>query len=312
MRPPPFTLTLAALVANGVFLIVQVAWLLLFSLFVSTARPVNTPVVFVMMVLSMAFAAPFAAYFGTRVLINFKRLHATRPPWRLLILCTLSVPLCVLLYAVLMDMHRVWLGGSSSLQQLDPALIAIILTCTLPVVVGGGFCGFKLATRFAPLQMLRVNLIARPHPPLNVRFTVLCIMVPSAVAYTALCAPLLFWLGSRFGARPGYALSLLVVTTLIGFLCCASGALLVVFSCLQREIWKWNWYAYGSGACIFVYSIVGSSIFTYTLNIANSDRALLALHVLLLSLGLSCMGGAVAYLGAYEFVASIFKNKKYD
>ena len=91
-----------------------------------------------------------------------------------------------------------------------------------------------------------------------------------------------------------------------------TGALLVVFSALQREIWQWHWYAYGSGACIFLYSVVGSSIFTFTLNIAGSDRLLLALHITLLSLGLSTMCGAVSYLSAYEFVASIFRNKKYD
>ena len=177
MRPPPFTLTLAALVANGVFLIVQLAWLLLFSLFVSTARPVDTPVVFVMMVLSMAFAAPFAAYFGTRVLINFKRLHATRPPWRLLILCTLSVPLCAFVCRV--DGHASRVVGR---QFLAPAARPCVDChhCDVHAARGCGrrLRGFRLATRFAPLQTLRVNPIARPHPPLNVRFTVLSMMVP--------------------------------------------------------------------------------------------------------------------------------------
>ena len=312
MRPPPYTLTLAGFVGNGVFLIMQIVWLLLFSMFIDTTTTVNGPVAFVVLLSSMVLAAPFGVYFGTRVLINVKRLHATRPPWRLLLSCTLSVPTCVLVYAVLIDSHRVWLGGSSSLQQIDPAIIAVAVFGTLPVLVGGGYVGFKVCTRFAPLQTLRVNPIARRSPVMNVRFTFACLFIPSAVAFSALCAPLMFWLGSRFGARPGYALWLLVVTTLVGFLCCVSGALLVVFSTLQRENWKWHWYAFGSGASIFLYSIVGSSIFTFTLNIASSDRVLMVLHIVLISVGVSSMCGAVAYLSAYEFVCSIYKNKKYD
>jgi len=312
MRPPVYTITLATLTGNGVFLIMQVLWLVLFTLFVDTSQAVNGVVAFVILLSSMVLAAPFGAYFGTRVLINVKRLHKTRPPWKLLLLCSLSVPACVLLYAILIDAHRVYLGGNSSLQQIDPVIIAVAVVGTVPVLVGGAFVGFKFCTRFAPLQTLRINPIARRKPKLNIRFTFASMFVPSAVAYTALCAPLLFWLGSRFGARPGYALSLLIVTSLVGFLCCVSGALLVVFSALQREIWQWHWYAYGSGACIFLYSVVGSSIFTFTLNIAGSDRLLLALHITLLSLGLSTMCGAVSYLSAYEFVASIFRNKKYD
>ena len=312
MRPPAYTLTLAAFVGNGVFLIMQIVWLLLFSMFIDSSTTVNGPVAFVVLLPSMVLAAPFGVYFGTRVLINVKRLHATRPPWRLVLSCTLTVPTCVLVYAVLIDSHRVWLGGSSSLQQIDPVIIVAALMGTLPVLVGGGYVGFKVCTRFAPLQTLRVNPIPRSQPPMNVRFAIACLFVPSAVAYTALCAPLLFWLGSRFGARPGYALSLLVVTTLVGFLCCVSGALLVTFSTLQREYWRWHWYAFGSGACIFLYSLVGSLIFTFTIHIASSDRLLMGLHIVLISAGLSTMCGAIAYLSAYEFVCSIYKNKKYD
>ena len=229
MRPPAYTLTLASLVGNGVFLVMQIVWLLVFSVFINTSTAVNGLVAFVVLLSSMVLAAPFAVYFGTRVLINVKRLHPTRPPWKLLLSCTLTVPSCVLLYAVLIDVHRVWLGGSSSLQQIDPVFIAVALVSTLPLLLGGGLVGFKVCTRFAPLQTLRINPIARSQPAMNVRFTFACLFIPSAVAFSALCAPLLFWLGSRFGARPGYALSLLIVTSLVGFLCCVSGALLVVF-----------------------------------------------------------------------------------
>ena len=38
----------------------------------------------------------------------------------------------------------------------------------------------------------------------------------------------------------------------------------------------------------------------------------MALHIVLISVGLSTMCGAIAYLSAYEFVCSIYKNKKYD
>ena len=151
MRPPVFTLTLASLVGNGVFLVMQIVWLLVFSMFINTSTAVNGLVAFLVLLSSMVLAAPFAVYFGTRVLINVKRLHHTRPPWKLLLSCTLTVPACVLVYALLIDAHRVWLGGSSSLQQIDPVFIAVAVMSTVPLLLSGGLVGFKVCSRFAPL-----------------------------------------------------------------------------------------------------------------------------------------------------------------
>lgn len=315
VRQPKYASVLAALVGNGIFLLVQILLLMLCAVIqsnVDVAVSVEGLHALIILLLSMLLSAVPAAYSVTHVLINLRMLDAAgKIPWRILLPSVWCTPVSIFAYACLLDLRRVMLGGTSSLQ-MNHAVVLLIVGLTAPLLAGAGMLGFRLCCSFADLPSLRVHVIARPLPKISIRFILLCMFVPSAVIYTSFSAPVFFMLGSSFGSRPYYALSLLLCTTVVGIACSISGALLVTFVCLQKEIWNWHWFAFGSSAVVAVYCMVGSAVFSANLRIGYMDNVVLLFHICIVSASLSCVCGSVAYLSAFKFVNSIFQNKKYD
>lgn len=315
LRPPKYPRVLAILIGNGMFLLVQVFLLVVCAVIQSSVDvfvSVEGLQALIILLFSMQLSAVPAGYCSTKVLINLRILDTSgKTPWRVLLPSVWCSPVFMFAYACLLDLRRVMLGGTSSLQ-MNHAVVLIIVLLTAPMLASAGLVGFRLCCRLSPLPSLRVHPIARNLPKMSIRFIVICLFVPSAVIYTSFSAPVFFMLGSSFGSRPYYALSLLLCTTLVGIACSISGALLVVFVCLQKEIWNWHWFAYGSSSMVALYCCIGSAIFAANLRIGHMDSVVLVFHICIVSASLSCVCGAVAYLSALEFVNSIFQNKKYD
>lgn len=315
LRPPKFARLLSVLVGNGIFLFVQVLLLMLCAVIQSSVDvfvSVQGLQALLILLLSMLLSALPAGYFSTQVLVNLRVLDTSgKVPWRVLLPSVWCTPATMFAYACLLDLRRVMLGGTSSLQ-VNHAVVLLILTLTAPALAGVGLVGFRLCCGFAALPSLRVNPIPRVVPKISIRFIMMCLFVPSAVIYTSFSAPVFFMLGSSFGSRPYYALSLLLCTTMVGIGCSISAAILVVFVFLQKEIWNWHWAAYGCSAMVGLYCFIGSTIFSANLPIEHMDVVVLFFHICIVSTSLSCVCGSVAYLSAFKFVNSIFQNKKYD
>ncbi|KAK9370185.1 hypothetical protein V1509DRAFT_637789 [Lipomyces kononenkoae] len=309
-RPPVHKGVLASLIGAGVQMFVMA-----FSVLVIAALGLLSPSYrggFLSFALFLfAFAGVFSGYFSSRLYKSFKGEKWIKNALRTAML----VPGILLGYVVALNFLS-WSQSSSSAIPFGTlvVLVAMWLLILVPLVVIGGWLGFKRPAIEPPT---RIKQIARQIPPtpwyMNLKFAM---FIGGLIPFAAILIELLFILKSVWQDKTGYyyMYGFLGLTFCILIVMVVEISIVTTYFQLCAEDYNWWWRSFlvgtGSAFWIFCYSIW---YYFTKLNLSGFVSGLLFFSYSLI--GCVVYGlctGTVSFLAAYEFVHRIYLAVKTD
>jgi len=307
-RAPAHPMLLCACLGTGIQLFCMMFVTLLFSMF-GMLSPANRGSLMTTAIFLYMFSGLFAGYFNARV---YKSIGGDR--WIQAALWTAFLfPAFIFGGGFMLNMF-IWYQGSSGALPFGTmiALLALWLGVSVPLVLAGGYFGFRKEPWIWPAN---VNQIPRQIPEqlwyMNPVFSVL---LGGILPFGAVFIELFFILTAIWENQFYYLFGFLFLVFLILIVSCSEIAIVMTYLQLCSEDYHWWWRSFfvSGGCAVYVFAY---SLFYYAAKLDIEDTVAILLYfsyTCMMSITFWFCTGMIGYFSTLAFVWKIYASVKID
>ena len=307
-RPPHNAQFLAALVGNGVQVMLMVAGVLFFAL-LGFLSPANRGSLLTSMILLFVLMSFVAGYVCGKIM----KLSSTPQEWKYVFVCGMLFPGAVCTSYFFSDLLNYAHGASDAVPFLTLLTVFALWLCiSVPLTVLGASLAFHQGIVEQPAK---VGSIARDIPPQRLQFAPpLIYLLPPLAPLGAAFMELKFILSSLWQGTVYYVFGFLTIVLVVWAITAALTAIIMVYYMLCYENHRWWWSSFFIPGCLglhlFIYTIY---FFEDQLDITSSAATCLYfIYMGLASLTYGVAAGAVGFISSAIFVRRIYGSIKID
>jgi transmembrane 9 superfamily protein 2/4 len=299
-RPPHHAPILAALVGNGVQVLLMVGGVLFFAL-LGFLSPANRGSLLTSMILLFVLMSFVAGYACGKVM----KLSSAPQEWKYVFLCGMLFPGAVCGSYFFSDLINANHGASDAVPFLTLLTVFALWLCiSVPLTVLGASLAFHQGV-IAPATA--VGSLSRDIPPQRLQFSPpLIYLIPPLAPLGAAFMELKFILSSLWQGTVYYVFGFLTIVLVVWAITAALTTIIVVYYMLCYENHRWWWSSFLIPGCL------GLHLFIYTIYFFEQEldiTSTAATTVYFIYMGLAAAAYGVA-AGAIGFISSMLFARK--